>query len=875
MSFLKDFSEVDLKIHGVRLPQITIDSGDYAKYGIQPGVSNYEFLRQLTLTGFNKLKLTKGSPEYSTYATRVKTELEAFKDLGFVDYVLLVWDVINFCEKNSIPTGLGRGSAAGSLVLYLINVTKLDPIKYGLYFERFVSKTRAKSVVVDGVTYLDGSLMCDVDMDICFYRRGEVVKYIEDKYAGKTSKILTFTTLSSKLLIKEVGKVVGEKSEAEMNSVSSNIEKDAGVTIDIEEAYNSDETLKAWCDSNPFVYKQCLKLKDLIKNKGVHPAGQLITYEPLANLCPTELSSEKSLVSSFDMSWVSEFSVKLDLLGLRGVSVVDDVCKNVGIAISDIDLDDPLIYQNLQNLESQHGLFQIEANLAHKVVNKVKPKTLEELSGVLALARPGAMAFIDQYAKYTCHASYDPIHVFFDDILMPTGGVCLYQEQLMQMVHKIGFSLEDAEQVRRCVGKKKIEEMAKWQQKIEDKIKEKKLDIEISEVLWKIAEASAKYQFNKSHSLCYASLAAITVYLKNKYPQQFFLSLLKMSLYEPNPTGEIFKIQKEMPRYGLKLLPPDLISSAANFKIEGRDIRYGLLPIKGISDKSIEKLEEFRGEYPNKFQMFESAEKAGIPIDMLCALIQAGCFENHKLDPKHGLVDIFLGKRSSRSFSVYQAQLWNVLTDNEKVLCKNIGEETKYNVVSCLKLLQDKKNEKGKPLIRATRLETIKKKSQKFSEIFEKNKSYETLANWWYETKLLGYSYSSSLSSIFSNTGGQYIPLKEVTKYKGKSVFFAGMVDEKVKSSISKAGKKYVKLSLRDEQDVVTVLVFDKVLQTLQELPQKDDILLIKGSVKDEGAVFAEIIGIQNAKIYTKLSELTRDKKKEAQESSEASSIQA
>jgi len=149
------------------------------------------------------------------------------------------------------------------------------------------------------------------------------------------------------------------------------------------------------------------------------------------------------------------------------------------------------------------------------------------------------------------------------------------------------------------------------------------------------------------------------------------------------------------------------------------------------------------------------------------------------------------------------------------------------------------------------------------------------LANWWYETKLLGYSYSSSLSSIFSNTGGQYIPLKEVTKYKGKSVFFAGMVDEKVKSSISKAGKKYVKLSLRDEQDVVTVLVFDKVLQTLQELPQKDDILLIKGSVKDEGAVFAEIIGIQNAKIYTKLSELTRDKKKEAQESSEASSIQA
>ncbi len=875
MSFLKDFKSVDLQIHGVRLPQITIDRGDYAKYGISEGVSNYEFLRQLVITGFKKLNLTKGTKDYDNYVSRIKTELETFKDLGFVDYVLLVWDVINFCEKNSIPTGLGRGSAAGSLVLYLINVTKLDPIKYGLYFERFVSKTRAKSTIVDGVTYLDGSLMCDVDMDICFYRRGEVIKYIENKYAGKTSKILTFTTLSSKLLIKEVGKVVGEKSEEEMNAVSGNIEKDAGVTIDIEEAYESDETLKKWCDDNPFVYKQCLKLKDLIKNKGVHPAGQLITYEPLANLCPTELSSEKSLVSSFDMTWVSEFSVKLDLLGLRGVSVVDDVCKNVGINLSDVNLDDPLIYQNLQNLTSQHGLFQIEANLAHRVVNKVKPKTLEELSGVLALARPGAMSFIDQYAKYTCHGSYDPIHSFFDDILMPTGGVCLYQEQLMQMVHKIGFSLEDAEQVRRCVGKKKIEEMAKWEQKIKDKIASEKLDPDISEILWKIAEASAKYQFNKSHSLCYAALAAITVYLKNKYPQQFFLSLLKMSLYEPNPTGEIFKIQKEMPRYGIRLLPPDLINSGANFKMEGKDIRYGLLPIKGISDKSIEKLEEFRGEYPNKFQMFESAEKAGIPIDMLCALIQAGCFENHNRDPKLGMVDIFLGKRNSRSFSVYQAQLWNVLTDAEKVLCQSIGESCGYNVVTCLKVLQDKKNDKGKPLIKPSRIETIKKKSQKFSEIFDKNKAYEALANWWYETKLLGYSYSSSLSSIFSNTGGNYIPLKDVPSNKGRSVFFAGMIDEKVKTSVSKAGKKYMKLVLRDEQEVIHVLIFDKVLQTMAELPEKDDIVLIKGNVKEEGAVFAELVGIQSAKIYTKLSELTRAKKKEEKEAMEASSIQS
>ena len=869
MNFPDKFQAIDLEIHGVRLPEITIDKDDYTKYKIKTGVSNYEFLRELCLAGFDKLKLEKGSKEYKEYSDRVKYELSIFKELNFTDYILLVWDVINFCDKNNIPTGLGRGSAAGSLVLYLIRVTKINPIKHGLYFERFVSKVRAKSTVVNGVTYLDGSLMCDVDMDICYYRRQEVIKYIEEKFSGRTAKILTFNTLSSKLLIKEVGKIAGEKSENEMTMVSKLIPKDAGMVMDLEEAYAQEEELRDWCDKNKFVYDICLKLKGLIKNKGVHPSGQLIAHGKLEEVCPIELSSEKSLVSSFDMDWVSMFSVKLDLLGLRGISVVDDVCKTVGISIEDIDLNDPIIYQNLQKLESQHGLFQIEADLAHRVVNKVRPKNLEELSGVLALARPGAMSFIDQYARYTNHGTYEPIHSFFDDILKSTGGVCLYQEQLMQMVHKIGFSLDDAEQVRRCVGKKKIEEMATWEKKIQDKITERGLDPEISKILWEIAEASAKYQFNKSHSVCYAALAAITVYLKNKSPHQFFLSLLKMSLYEPDTTSEIYKIQKEMPAYGIKLLHPNLIKSSANFKIEGKDIRYGFLPIKGIAAKSIHKLEEFRGEYSNKFEVYEAAKKAEIPIGVLAALIQAGCFEDKVETEKQDKINRFLKKSISRSFNVYQAQLWNVLTDKEKKLALQIGEECEYNVVSVLKKLSETKNDKGTLNIKASRVETIRKKAAPFTEIFAQNKQFEALANWWYETKLLGYSYSASLSEIFSSGNHSYTPLNKVIKMSEAQVYFAGIIGDKVKVQISRAGKKYVKLKVMDEGASVDVMIFERLLNTMEIIPKEDDIILVKGIVKEDGAVFADLIGIQSAKIYTKHSDLARAVKQSEKENPE------
>ena len=845
-NFTADFEQINIPLHGVRLPQFKIEDKYKNAISLKDGGSNFDFLRALCIKGFKELNLAKDSVEYKQYGDRVKYELEIINELGFVDYMLLVWDVINFCKENDIPTGLGRGSAAGSLVLYLIGVTKIDPIKYGLYFERFISRIRAKRQVIDGITYLDGSLMCDVDLDICYYNRPKVLAYLDEKFKGKTSKILTFNTLSAKLLIKECGKIVGGKSEEEMSMVTGLIPKIFGKVEDLEDAYESVVEFKEWADANTKIYKTALKLRDLIKNKGVHPSGISLSYQELDGNSPTELSSDGDIVSSYDMNWVSMFNVKLDALGLRGVSVVDRVCKMLGLEFNKLDLNHPSIYQNLYDLKRPHGLFQIEADLAFKVTQKVKPKSLEELSAVLALARPGAMAFVDKYAAYVNNGIYEPIHPFFDDILKPTGGVALYQEQLMQMAHKIGFTLDEAEILRRIVGKKKVEEVKAWKEKIANKVKENNIPPEVSDVLWKILEDSANYSFNKSHSCAYAALAATTVYLKFNHSKEFFLALLQMSKHEPNSIEEISIIQKEMSYFGLKLLPPHLQKSEVDFSIEGQNIRFGLSSIKGVSEKTIEKLLNFKATNLNKLEMFEAAKEAGLTIGVLSALIQAGALEDYK---------------NSRVKTVYEAQLWNILTEKEKLLVLKYAESFNYDLVKTLRHATTLKNEKGKLFIRESRVETIREKSKKYKAIFEQNILCEKFANWWYENLLLGYASSCTLIEIFQSKIEGLIEIGEVAEKESEvRVNFIGRICEEVKRGISRTkGSKYATMLISDESGIIKTMVFNKKLEECESLntrlPKEGDIVIVKGT-KKEGAIFADLIAIQQNKIYTKLSDV-------------------
>lgn len=849
--FLNQFSDYkESTPPGVRLPKIKIEQKYYKMLDASKDISNLEFLKKLCHKGVYEKGIDKFENKQD-YFDRAKDELNILDDLGFIDYILLNWDILNFCHENDIPTGPGRGSAAGSLVLFLIGVTNVDPVKYNLFFERFVSKSRARKIEHKGITYLDGSLLADVDNDIAYERRAEVISYIEKKHPARTAKILTLNTLSGKLCVKECGKIVGELSEQEVNEVSDTIPKKFGVVVPLNQAIEESEKFSNWAAQNPKSFAVALKLQGLNKNTGVHPSGIAISFDKITDICPVQKTNDGALVTGYDMNWVSELMVKFDILGLRTLSVIYDVCKNIDINADDIPITESTSFAPLTNLRSPHGLFQLESDTNFRVCKKINPRDLEELSAVVAIGRPGALEFLDSYSQYINTGEPQVIHDFFSDILDYTGGIPLYQEQLMQMAVKVGFTLDESEQLRRIVGKKKVDQMPAWQAKITQKVEQNSLPPEVGDILWKVAEDSANYSFNKSHSIAYATLAAWTTYLKFNYPQQFFISLLKMTKYEPSPQEEISKVSKELSSFKMKLLPPDLAKSQMDFTIEGKNIRFGLNSIKGVSEKSLQSLQDFRSsETPTKYDIFLSAKQAGLNIGVLSALIQAGALES---------------KGSNRSLMVLEAQAFNLLTDREKRNFIALGEKYDYKLLNCI--ADAKKGiligDDGKILMKESRFNTFKKKYDSYKKIYDKNKSYESFANWYFENELLGYSHSSNLKTCFVDSFESLKDSRDLELMNGNDTAkLIGVVEDCIKRT-SRNGNKYMKLSISDEYGRYDAMLlnsrrgnfYDKYFDAKNRTPSKKSIVVAYGR-KGDDIVFLDSIKIMDEKIYMKMSEV-------------------
>jgi len=837
---------------GVKLPEIVVPDDTLESLGLKHGSSSLEILKQLCRKGLRDKSLTKAENK-KDYYDRVQMEIDILDDLGFVDYILLNWDIMDYCKRSKIPTGAGRGSAAGSLVLFLLGVTNIDPIKYELFFERFVSKSRARKIEHEGEVFLDGSLLADIDNDISYDRRAEVIKYIEDKYEGRTSKILTLNTLSSKLCMKECGKIVEELSEIDVNQISDTIPKHFGKVAKLDIAYEESESFKKFADKHERCYKIAKKLEGLIKNTGVHPSGISISYYNQEDIMPLQKTNDGALVSGYDMDDVASLSVKFDILGLRTLSVVNDTCNQLGIKAADIDPGDKSIYDALSCLRQPKGLFQIEAETNFKVCKQIAPKNLEELSAVVAIARPGALDFKDRYADYARTGEFQSVHEFFDDILSYTGGIPLYQEQLMKMAVKVGFSLDESEQLRRIVGKKKVEDMPAWKAKIEDKIKERNLDPIIGDVLWKVAEDSANYSFNKSHSISYAYLAAITIYLKFNHPQEFFLSLLKMARFEPNSHEEIAKISQELSFFNIELLPPDLNLSDFDFKIDDENIRYGLNSIKGVSGKVVESLIEFReNKFENKYDIFIAAKDCGVNIGTMSAFVQAG------------LLDSFVV--TDRCRLVLEAQTFNILTDREKRNIIEVGERFDFDVLNTIQHFKENEApaDDGRVLFAERRFNTFKKKYTPYKKIYEQNTSHIKYANWHFEEKLLGYSYSHNIRDIFSSGDSVSFHTSEdiANSSARRRIKFVGTVTDVIKRT-SRNGNKYARLEMKDDVGSVCGLFLDsdrnerltEYISSGKKLPNKGDVAIITGDV-GEDIVFVDSINTVKEKIYMKLSEL-------------------
>ena len=644
---------------------------------------------------------------------------------------------------------------------------------------------------------------------------------------------------------------MGELSEGDVNQISDTIPKHFGLVAKLDDAYEESETFRAYADKHPKVFRIAKKLQGLNKNTGVHPSGISISYFDLEDVMPLQTTNEGALISAYDMNDVASLSVKFDILGLRTLSVVHDVCKQIGIKASEIDPHHPSIYAALSCLRSPQGLFQIEADTNFKVCQLVAPRNLEQLSAVVAIARPGALDFKDRYAEYARSGESQSVHEFFDDILSYTGGIPLYQEQLMKMAVKVGFTLDEAEQLRRIVGKKKVDQMPAWKVKIEEKIEQNNLDTAVGDVLWSVAEDSANYSFNKSHSISYAHLAASTVYLKFNHPKQFFLSLLKYTKYEPNSHEEIAKITQELGNFDIKLLPPDLNKSDIDFKIEGGDIRYGLNSIKGVSTKVLEALLEFREDsFENKYEVFLSAKQAGLNIGTLSALIQAGLLDSFVL--------------SNRCRLVLEAQTFNILTDREKRNMIALGPKYNYDIITAIHNTwkEEMVGDDNRKMFTEKRFGTFRKKFDPYKEIYGMNSKHIKYANWYFEEKLLGYSYSYNIRQVFSYEDDFHS--SEVVRDladRGR-VKFVGILTDIIRRT-SRNGNKYARLNLQDEVGTVDCLFLDgqraprltNYLDSGKKLPKKGEVIIIYGS-KGDDVVFVDKLFPLEDKIYMKLSEL-------------------
>jgi DNA polymerase-3 subunit alpha len=836
-------------LNWVRLPTVELDTKWLLYAGLPENTSHVDFLSHLIKQGLDKKMPTIPKDRLSEYFERIEKELALIQELGFVDYFLLVWMVINKARELGTFIDYGRGSAGASLIFYLIGVTGIDPIQKNLILERFISRVRANKREMNGVTYVQGDLAPDVDINIGPVRPS-VVQWLYQLYQGRIAKIAALSTFTGKILVKDVFKAVDEVNEDEAKRVADTVEKHFGIVEDIEKMPEKSKDFAEWVKKHPETFGIALKLRDVIRQKTSHASGYLISFDALDGNIPIELNKDKEITVSFEMKDAAKIALKLDLLGLTSNGIIKDVLDNIPEKVEDIELDvNPLIYDQFQTGKLlPYGLYQISADCMFRVTAAIKPKNINELSDANAIARPGALSYLADYVNN----SSKPVNNAFTDILKPTRFLCLYQEQMMRLLMKVGFSGEDAERCRKIVGKKEVSEVKKWKERVYQSCRANGYDESVGNALWKVLDDSAKYSFNSTHSLSVSYTGALTIYLKYKYPQQFYIACLKATRELAAPIEEISLIQSELSHFGIKLLPPHIIKSGQDFQPEGANIRYPLRAIKGVAEKTLEKLNNFKHEYSSKFDIFQAAEDAGLSISILNALIFSGCLDD--------------ASATNRSRLSMEAGLWNILTQKEKEQCFKYGPTYSWDLLDTFRYVREQAlNLKGKPVVKPSRYETIKKYFQPYLDIYNLNRKNELLTNYVFENRLLGFSYSCNLRDIFQRFCGDLVTIHDVVNKTAEreAVHFAGEIVE-FKEGVSKEKKNaYWKLFVKDGTGQTNILLTNSVgrdnigdsIENNGRKPAVGDIIICRGS-KGADIVFARAIGIQPCEVFDKVSQL-------------------
>ena len=823
----------DYKFHESKLPKFPLPEGEepysYLRNHCYQGlIERYDVFsdiqdKELDYVEIDKIK--NESDEAKQYIDRLEYELGVIKQMGYVDYFLIVWDFIRFANEKKIPTGPGRGSAAGSIVAYTLGLTKIDPIKYSLIFERFLNPERES--------------MPDIDSDFCYERRQEVIDYVVDKYGeDNVSQIITFGTMAPRICIRDVGRAMNY-SYAEVDKIAKMIPNELGITIDkaieknpeLHKLYESDERIKSLIDISR-------SLEGIPRHSSTHAAGVVIASKALVEYVPLQ-KNEEMIVTQFGMTTLEELGLlKMDFLGLRTLTVMNDAVKmvkanrNIDIDLDKIDMDDENVY-NMIGEGHTTGVFQLESPRMTAFMKELKPDRLEDIIAGIALYRPGPMAEIPRYIK----GKNNPKDVEYivpelESILDVTYGVIVYQEQVMEIVRKLaGYSMGRSDMVRRAMSKKKHKVMEQERENFINGIVDKDGNVEVpgcirngikqedANKIFDIMMDFASYAFNKSHAAAYAVVGYQTAFLMRYYPVEMIAAMLNSVMGSSDKVAYYIKFAETK---GIQVLPPDINYSYSRFTVSGNTIRFGLAAIKNVGYNVVESIvrsRDAKGTFSSLDEFIDKIDLSAVNKRAIESLIKAGaldCFNVYRSQMLAVYEKIVEGAVNQKKRNIDgQINLFDltedISTNIPKIVYPNIKEFNKKMILSMEK-------EMTGLYISGHPLDEYRQslKYQTSTEIEAINRSYEILKE----------DISDELDSTI--VGDNYIGDND-------TVIIGGIVTS-MNQMVTKKNQLMAFLQVEDLTGTIEVIVFPTILDKVRDLISEDSLVRIKGrvSIKEE-----------------------------------------
>ncbi len=794
--------EVEFDFNTIHLPN----------YEVPKGYTTYKYLEELCYNGLYERYETPSDD----ILNRLKYELDVINKMGYVEYFLITWDFINFAKENNIMVGPGRGSAAGSIVAYTLKITDIDPIKYGLLFERFLNPERIS--------------MPDIDVDFCYERREEVIDYVKRKYGeDHVAQIITFGTMGAKLAIRDVGRVL-DISYNKVDKIAKEIPFSLGMTID--KALETNPNLKMMYEQDQetkTIINISKELEGMLRHASTHAAGVVISKNPIDEYVPL-YKHQDAISTQFTMTTLEELGLlKMDFLGLRTLTVIRDALDlieknhNIKIDFSKMDYDDPKVYELLSSGNTL-GVFQLESAGMRSFMKQLKPSNFEDIVAGISLYRPGPMDSIPTYIEN----KHNPekityLHEKLKPIMEVTYGCLIYQEQVMEVVRELGgYSYGRSDLVRRAMGKKKMDVMEEERQYFIHGKTDENGNIEIAgcvrngvseDIANQIFDDMidfAKYAFNKSHAAAYGVISYETAYLKTYYPVEFMAALITSVM---GNTDKVVEYIRECNALNINVLKPDINKSFAKFSVEDNNIRFGLAAVKNVGVNiinNIVKEREANGEFVDFDNLIKRLDNKDINKRVIESLIKCGGFD---------------------AMNYTRASL---MAGYEKIL-ESVSLERKKNVKGQISLFDGFGND-----------EDINKFENEISSM-PNLKEFEDREKLALEKEVLGMyisghplaEYEDDLNKKTSTNTKKLNELKEVPeKYMAldqQEVIIGGMISQK-RIQTTKRNDIMAFLELEDLYGTIEVIVFPKVLQQYNTVINEENIIYIKGrlSIQDE-----------------------------------------